>query len=209
MDFFNISTIAFEFLGYHLSYVELIATITGIFSIYFASRSNILTWGTGIINAIFLFILFFQIQLYVEMFLQIYFIIICIYGWYYWSKKTDDHKISICKTKTLGIYALILLFGTFISGYLVTNIHLYFPEIFKVKASFPYTDSFIMIGSIIASFLLAKKKMESWIMWLFVDIVCFLLFIRKGVLFLSFEYAVFTGLVVYGFFKWNKDLEHE
>jgi len=209
MNFFSISTIAFEFLGYKLSYVELIATITGLFSIYFASRSNILTWGTGIINAIFLFILFFQIQLYVEMFLQVYFLIICIYGWYYWSKNTDDHKISFCSLKTLGIFIIILVFGTFISGYLISNIHLYFPEIFKIKASYPYTDSFIVFGSIIASYLLAKKKIESWIMWFFVDFACLILFGIKGVFFLTLEYAVFIGLVYYGLVKWNKKMQDE
>ena len=73
MTFFDINTIAFEVIGYPVSYVELIGTLFGLISVYFASRANILTWPTGIINEFFLFILFFQVQLYADMFLQVYF----------------------------------------------------------------------------------------------------------------------------------------
>ena len=65
MHFIEIENIAFKILDYPVSYVELIGTLFGLASVYFASRANILTWGTGIVNEIFLFILFFQVQLYV------------------------------------------------------------------------------------------------------------------------------------------------
>jgi nicotinamide mononucleotide transporter len=79
-------------LGYPISYVELIGTLFGLVSVYFASRANILTWGTGIVNEIFLFILFFQVQLYADMFLQIYFFVVTLYGWYNWNAKTKKPK---------------------------------------------------------------------------------------------------------------------
>jgi len=73
MIFFDINNIAFTVLNYPISYVELIGTLFGFISVYLAAKANILTWSTGIINELFLFIMFFQIQLYADMFLQIYF----------------------------------------------------------------------------------------------------------------------------------------
>ena len=64
MHFFEIANTAVTVIGYPISYVELIGTIFGLISVYFASRANILTWSTGIINEVFLFILFFEVHLY-------------------------------------------------------------------------------------------------------------------------------------------------
>ena len=88
MAFFDINNIAFEITGYQVSYLEMIGTSFGLLSVYFASRANILTWTTGIINELFLFILFFQVQLYADMFLQVYFFVVTLYGWYNWKQKS-------------------------------------------------------------------------------------------------------------------------
>ena len=76
MHFFDIASAAFTVIGYPISYVELIGTLFGLISVYFASRANILTWSTGIVNEVFLFILFFQVHLYADMFLQVYFFVL-------------------------------------------------------------------------------------------------------------------------------------
>ena len=68
MNFFEIKNIAIQIWDYPVSYIELIGTLFGLYSVYFASRANILTWATGIVNEIFLFILFFQVHLYADMF---------------------------------------------------------------------------------------------------------------------------------------------
>ena len=63
MDFFNINHIAFQLLGYQISYIELIGTLFGLISVYYASKANVLTWPTGILNEIALFILFYQVKI--------------------------------------------------------------------------------------------------------------------------------------------------
>src|SRR5690349_24874971 len=94
MNFFDIKNTAFEIIGYQISYVELIGTLFGFISVYFASKANILTWSTGIINELFLFILFFQIQLYADMFLQLYFFAVTIYGWRKWKINNTPKSIT-------------------------------------------------------------------------------------------------------------------
>ena len=209
MNFFEIKNVAFQIWVYPISYVELIGTLFGLISVYFASRANILTWGTGIVNEVFLFILFFQVQLYADMFLQIYFFIVTLYGWYKWKSKTDESKISETSFRNKIFLTVTILIGTLISGFLFTNIHLYLPTYFKIQAAYPFTDSFVMVSSIIATILLAKKKIENWYLWIAIDLVCVVLYFKKGVYFLSLEYFIFLGLASYGLYHWKKQLSND
>ena len=209
MMFFDVKNIAFEFANYPISYIEIFATLFGLLSVYFASRGNILTWSTGIINEFFLFILFFQFQLYADMFLQVYFFIITIYGWYSWKKRANH-----CGVSSISLKAKILLLGaiilaTFITGSFFANIHLYFPYYFGTEAEFPFVDSFIMILSIIATALLAQKKIETWYLWVVVDVASVFLFLKKDILFLGLEYSVFLGLAIYGLLNWSKEIKND
>lgn len=209
MNFFEIKNIALQIWDYPISYVELIGTLFGLASVYFASRANILTWGTGIVNEMFLFILFFQVQLYADMFLQIYFFVVTIYGWYKWNAKTSENKFSETCFRNKIFLAATTLIGTVISGFLFTNIHLYLPAYFKIQAAYPFTDSFVMVSSIVATILLAKKKIENWYLWIAVDLVCVVLYFKKGVYFLSLEYFIFLGLASYGLYNWKKQLSND
>lgn len=208
MSFFEINNIAFELIGYPISYVELIGTLFGLISVYLASRANILTWATGIINEVFLFILFFQVQLYADMFLQVYFFIVTIFGWYNWKHKPKQISISTMDFKTKLSFLGVIILGTILAGFLIKNIHLYLPEYFKTAAAFPFLDSFVMILSIIATVLLAQKKIETWYLWILVDIVCVFLFFKKGIVFLGIEYLVFLGLGTYGLLNWEKEMKN-
>jgi nicotinamide mononucleotide transporter len=209
MNFFEIKNIAFRILGYPISYVELIGTLFGLFSVYFASRTNILTWGTGIVNEVFLFILFFQVQLYADMFLQVYFFIVTIYGWHNWKTNTAEKLISEINFRNKLLLAAAIFIFSLLSGFLFSNIHLYLPEYFKVKATYPFIDSFVMVSSILATVLLAKKKIENWYLWIAVDLVCVVLYFKKEVYFLSIEYFIFLGLASYGLYHWKKQLSND
>jgi nicotinamide mononucleotide transporter len=205
MTIFDINNIAFEIIGYQISYVELIGTLFGFLSVYFASRAMILTWATGVINELFLFILFFQVQLYADMFLQVYFFIVTLYGWYNWKQKPKKNSITSIEFKSKKWTVAVIILGTIILGFFFTNIHLYLPHYFQTEAAFPFADSFVMVLSIIATILLAKKKIETWYLWIVVDIVCVFLFYKKGIAFLALEYFVFLGLATYGLLNWKKN----
>jgi len=206
MGFFDINNVAFEIIGYPISYVEMIGTLFGLISVYLATKTNILTWATGIVNELFLFILFFQVQLYADMFLQVFFFVVTLYGWYKWKKIPKENSVSktVLKTKILIISTIVV--GTTLVGFLISNLHWYFPQYFKTEASYPYVDSFVMVSSIFATILLAQKKIETWYLWIVVDIVCVFVFFKKGIAFLALEYFVFLGLASYGFLNWKKQL---
>lgn len=209
MFFFDIENIAFDLLNYHISYVELIGTLFGLLSVYLATKANIFTWSTGIINELFLFLLFYQVQLYADMFLQLYFFIVTLYGWYNWKQNPEQNSTSTIGLKTRIGLLFIIIISTILLGYIITNLHLYLPSYFKIKAAYPFTDSFVMILSIIATVLLAKKKIETWYLWIAVDLVCIVLFFKKGIFFLGLEYLVFLGLATFGLINWKKQLKND
>ena len=208
MAFFDINIVAFEIIGYPISYVEMIGTLFGLISVYLATKTNILTWATGIINELFLFILFLQVQLYADMFLQVFFFIVTLFGWYNWKQIPKENSITKTALKTKILILSLLVVGTTIVGFIISNIHLYLPQYFKTEASYPYVDSFVMVSSIIATVLLAQKKIETWYLWIVVDIVCVFLFFKKGIAFLALEYFIFLGFASYGFLNWKKQLNN-
>jgi nicotinamide mononucleotide transporter len=208
MQLFDIGNVAFSVLGYPVSYVELIGTLFGLISVRYASRANILTWPTGIINEVFLFILFFQVQLYADMFLQVYFFIVTIYGWYHWKTGTVEKKVTFLSVRGRLMWAMAAVLGTVAFGYLFRNIHALLPAYFPTPAAYPFADSFVMVLSIIATVLLARKQIENWIFWITGDVVCVGLYFKKQIYFLSLEYLIFLGLASYGLYHWNKTLKH-
>ncbi len=209
MHFFEINNIAFNCLGYPVSFVELIGTFFGLISVYYATRANILTWTTGLVNEVFLFILFYQVQLYADMFLQVYFLLVTLYGWYNWNKKSIENRIIKLNNRTKLLLLTVIILCSLISGIILSNIHLYLPTFFKIQAAYPYIDSFVMVSSVIATVLLAKKKIENWYLWITVNVICVILYYKKGIYFLSLEYFIFLGLASYGLYNWKKQLIYD
>jgi nicotinamide mononucleotide transporter len=207
MHFFDIKNIAVQIMGYSISYVELIGTLAGLISVYYASRANILTWPTGIINELFLFVLFFQVQLYADMVLQIYFFVVTVYGWYYWKTNTEAKKISTINLQSRLWLAAATVIGTIAFGYLFLNIHRLLPAIFAGPAAYPFTDSLLMVLSIIATVLLAKKKIENWVLWITADAIGVVIYFNKHIYFLALEYLIFGGLASYGLYHWKQQFK--
>jgi nicotinamide mononucleotide transporter len=106
------------------------------------------------------------------------------------------------------ILTAVILIGTMMCGFLFSHIHTILPLYFKVQAAYPFTDSFVMMASIVATILLAKKRIENWYLWIGVDVVCVVLYFKKGVYFLSFEYFIFLSMASYGLYHWKKQLNH-
>jgi nicotinamide mononucleotide transporter len=142
------------------------------------------------------------------MFLQAYFFIVTLYGWYNWKQKPKKNSITSIELISKIWIVVAIISGTLISGFFFINIHFYLPHYFKTEAAFPFTDSFVMVLSIIATHLLAQKKIETWYLWILVDLVCVFLFYKKGIAFLALEYFVFLGLATYGFLNWKKQLNN-
>lgn len=203
---FDVKETFFTVLDHPVSYVEFVGTVLGLISVFLAARANIFTWPTGIANAIFFLVIFYQIQLYSDMFLQMYFCCMGVYGWFTWKYKAAHHQSDIrtlSNAQRLWLAAFIALV-TVIIGTLISRIHLGLPQIFERPASYPYIDTFIAITSILATILLARRIFETWILWILVDITSIGLYAVKGVRLIALEFVIFLGLAVLGIISWRR-----
>ncbi len=189
-----------------MSYLEFTGTITGLFSVWLAAKANILTWPTGIVNEIAFFAIFYQVQLYSDMFLQVYFFGITVYGWWYWqrTKYAKSKAIAYLSNKVRIILGLTLALSVLLLGYFMSRIHLYLPEFFSKPASYPYPDAFTTMLSIFATVLMANKRIEAWILWVIVDVTAIVLYALKGIIFISVEYIVLLIIATSGLISWIK-----
>ena len=207
MRLFDINNTFTTIFGYPLSYVEFIATFFGLFSIWLATKQVIWTWSTGLINIASSFIIFYQVQLYSDMFLQVYFFITNIYGWVIWKKQFQENRpVTVLSGKARILLFVLIIVSTIAFGILVKNIHLLFPKVFIHPASLPFIDTFIAVASIIGTILLAKRIVDNWALWLIVDIICVFVYAFKNIIFISLEYAVFCLLACLGLFSWLKSI---
>lgn len=212
MNFFDQQSIFFTFLDYPMSYLEFFGTIAGAVAVWLSTRAHVWSWPIGIINVILLFFLFFQIQLYPDMFLQIFFFITNILGWWRWTHpklgeedKKKELKISRMSMSVLGFTAIITIVGTIMSGLLAGNLHLWLPFIFSQKSAFPFADSFVTVLSILAQYWMLQKKVECWAMWIIADIVATYLYFMKEVKFLGLEYLAFCFIAAMGLYNWWRE----
>jgi nicotinamide mononucleotide transporter len=208
---FSIDYIILEIAGYPLSLIELLGTLSGLVSVWLATRGHVLTWLTGIVNEIFFFLLFFQVQLYSDMFLQVFFFVVSVYGWFNWRKKAGEAKRGIV-TLSMDwrlVYAGILVVGTVALGFVMGRIDLWLPQWFAEPAAYPYPDAFTTMASVLATILLARKCLESWWLWIVVDVVAVVLYFLKGINFVAIEYMVFLVLAMYGLLNWRKEMRSE
>jgi len=214
MSFFDINTIFFEFLGYQMSYLEFFGVLFGLVFVWLSARANIWSWPVGLVNATLAFFLYYQIQLYPDMFLQIFFFVTNIVGWVRWANpkpgeedRKNQLKVSFMSWKQFLFIFLAGILGTIVLGSLASRLHEWFPVVFLTPSAFPYVDSFITVMSIVTTFFMIEKKIESWIIWIIVDVVATYIYFIKGVKFYSFEYFVFTILAIFGLWNWIREFK--
>ena len=213
MFLFDINSIAFSLLGYSLSYLELIGTVSGIFCVWLTAKEKVICWPVGIVNIVFFFILFYQVQLYSDMLLQFFFFVMTLYGWWKWThpktreleNKNKELKITKLSLKQIFIIAGSSVFASILLGTLMKNIHILLPKIFPKPADMPYPDAFITIFSITANLLMTVKKIECWILWVLVDIASVFLYVAKGVNLVALEYVLFGLIAAFGFYNWRNE----
>lgn len=208
---FDVNNVAFEFWGVAMSYLELIATITGLVAIILSSLENVWSWIIGLFNVVLAFFMFFQIQLYPDMFLQVFFFVTNIIGFWQWkfpkeqeANQNNELRISRLSNKNFILLSGIGLVGTFALGTFSKNLHEIVPQVFSLPTDFPYMDSFTTVMSIIATFMLIRKKVEAWWIWLVVDIIATYMYYIKEVKLYSLLYFVFVIIAAFGAWEWTK-----
>ncbi len=184
-------------------YLELFAVVMNITSVVYAKRNNILVYPTGLIGTgIFVYILL-NFSLLGDSIINAYFFLMSIYGWYFWSRKKD--KVFVNQVSTINPneikYLFILAFSSLIFIYFVYD---YFDKWNNWTA---YLDNITTAIFFVAMWLMARRKIESWIFWIIGDIITVPLYFYKGLTISSIQYIIFLILAVLGYISWKKILD--
>lgn len=182
-------------------YWEPIATVTAIIYVILASKANKLCFVFGLISSLILTYICYESQLYFDTSINVYYVFMSLYGWYAWSKpKNLIHGINRVPRKILflGIGA-----GVFISILLALVVDRF------ADPQLPYIDAFTTIFSIFATWMVIKKYIENWLIWIVVDLVAAGMYFYKNLYFISILFFVYTIIAVFGYFKWKKIIQHQ
>lgn len=197
--------------------LEYVAVFTAFLYVIFAARENILCWPAALISTLLYTIIFFDVYLWMDSVLQVYYMAMAIYGWYCWSDKSkqsndmsiefnfngvaeESPKIHSLSLKThirmISILSVVsLLIGFLMSTYTPTD--------------FPYVDAATTVFAIYATYLVTQKVLENWLYWIVIDFVSIYLYIAKGLAPTAILFVLYVIIAIYGYFTWKKSLALE
>jgi len=182
---------------------EILAVIFGIASVYLSTREHIWSWPTGIVNVSLYFVVFLEAKLYADMGLQVVYFALSLYGWYEWlyggENRTELHVSRA--TRSLGVRLLVI--GAVSAAVLGTVLARF------TDAALPYLDSATTSTSLVAQWMMTRKIVENWAVWVVVDVVYIGMFIFKHLYLTAGLYAVFLVLAVMGYVQWKQSFEKD
>ncbi len=183
------------------NYIELLGLVFGVAYVILAARQNIWCWATGIVNVSMYIYIFYAARLYGDMALQVFYLAMSFYGIYQWKfgKTLSSSSISIrnIAPKILLTSGLYTLGAWIIFGWLLT----------KTPSDIPYWDGLTTALGLTATWMTARKYIQSWLVWIFTDALCVGIYLFKGLNLTAFFYGFLTIMAVYGYYEWKKQLK--
>jgi nicotinamide mononucleotide transporter len=183
-------------------YFELIAAILGFIGIFFQIKQNPWYWLISIFMVSMYIFVYIDAKLYADMSLQVYYLIMCFYGWYNWvfGRSTSRREVLRVSRLKKRYYLIITTLGI-ILFVLISQVLVFFTD-----SDLPYWDSFTTSLSFIATWMLAKKILENWLLWIIVNVCSVGIYIHKDLLPTSLLFLVLAILAVVGYNTWKKDI---
>lgn len=213
MHLLSINTVAFTLIGYPMSWIELFGTIFNLWCVWLVARNKILNWPVGLLGIVLFGVMFWQIRLYADLFEQVYFFVTSVWGWWLWA-----HPRTVSETSTRGELAVsrltlqqviqycgVIIVATIGATWAMSNMHVWFPVLFPEPASYPLLDSFTTVMSFAAQYMLVRRQVENWVLWIIVDVIGVGLYWMKDVRLVSILYAAFLIMAVNGLIRWNRE----
>jgi nicotinamide mononucleotide transporter len=182
------------------SCLELVAVLFGIVSVFLSVREKIWSWPTALVNVALYFVLFYETGLYSDMGLQAVYFVLSPYGWYEWlygGAGRTTLTVSRTPPRLWAILIAIAIVFWAILGRLTSGL----PGV-----ALPYVDAATATTSLVAQYMMTRKLLENWALWIAVDVVYIGMFIFKGLYLTAGNYAVYLGLAVLGHIAWKRSL---
>ena len=180
------------------NWLEITAVIFAILYLILAVKQNILCWIAGIISSVLYFFIMQKAGLYMEAYLQVFYVVMGIYGWSQWSASNASNPSFIVNTWSkyqhmIAISTILAL--SLLSGFLLER---------YTDAALPFLDALVSWGAVVATYMVAKKLLENWIYWFVIDATSIFLFIERGLWLSAVLFATYLVIIFFGYQSWNK-----
>jgi nicotinamide mononucleotide transporter len=190
------------FLHYlQLHYLEILGTITGLIYIFYSIKQKRILWVYGGISSLCYIVVFFQTGLFAYMTLYFYYTVISVYGWFAWAKPqkeaSDVVGITRLKPRSWLLAGSVILLIFLVLGFVLK---------YATHADIAWADALLTSGSIVATWLLMRKVIDHWLLWIGIDALSGIVSLYKGLPFTSILFFIYTLLAIKGFFEWKKEL---
>jgi len=198
--------------------LEALGTVFGILSVFFSIRKNIWVYPTGIISTVIYVYLLFIAGLLGDCMINLYYTIMSIYGWILWNKNSEDNihvEVSWATKKEWMISALLFVFSVILvlaiyyykplldNHFISKNVQYGFDHLDWANWMDVFTTSIFLVGM----WLMAKRRIESWLFWILGDLISIPMYIYKGYGITSVQYLVFTMMATIGYIQWKKNFK--
>ena len=191
--------------------IEILGTIVGVIYLWLEYRASIYLWVASIIMpAIYLYV-YYTAGLYADFGINIYYLLIALYGWLAWrygfsltarDKGEEPHELAITHTPKR-------VWGKLVATYIAAQAAIALLLIHCTDSTVPLWDSFTTALSIVGMWMLARKYIEQWWVWMVVDITSSALYVYKGLYFTAALYAVYAIISIFGYYKWQRMMPKE
>ncbi len=197
--------------------LELIAVVFGVASVLLARKLNVLVFPIGLVStAIFVYLLW-KWQLFGDMFINAYYSVMSLYGWFNWSKNKDDAEQNSVHIEHIQSSDMPILAGLATATVAFVALVYYFRPVINNQFSFDgavlglhlftwvdYTDMLTTALFLMAMWLMASRKIEHWLLWIVADSISVPLYFYKGLTFTALQYVVFTLIAIWAYYEWQR-----
>lgn len=180
---------------------ESVAVVCALAYLVLAIREHLACWGFALASTAIYSVLFFNVSLVMDSLLNLYYMVLAIYGWWVWQRPQDStHQALRVHRFTAQQHALAIgltLLATLLAGSFLNRFS---------SAAWPYVDSFTTFGSVITTWMVARKVLENWLYWIVIDAVAIPLYVERGLPLTAALFTVYLVLCVQGFQRWRRQL---
>ena len=186
-----------------ISWTELVGSLTGLLCVYLVARASIWNWPVGIANTLLYLVVFLRAKLYGDALLQVVFTALGVYGWWSWSHadgRRAELPVRRATQAELAIAAGVSLAGTASAALALAH---------GTDSPVPVWDASVLVLSLVATWGQAKKWLESWWLWILVDVISVPLYVARHLYPTALLYALFLGLCALGLREWARLLREQ
>lgn len=183
---------------------EMVAVFLSVTYLLLAIKQNLWCWVAAFISTLIYTILFFDASLLMDSALNLFYLVMAIYGWYSWKYGNGINKNEELEITTYGLNKNLKIIGaliivSLILGYIMAN---------YTSADFAYLDTFTTVFAVFTTYTLTKKVLENWLYWIVIDSVSIYIYINKGFYLTAVLFAFYTVLAFIAYNNWKKEYEN-